>query len=332
MLETHQKHADELREMQSRIIDLTQKYKQTSASIIHAQNEAEKNREAGNAAIEMLRKYALQIGVQETNKGFDAASIEKRLHQLIKENTSLSEEVSNLRALMEHGDSRHRQELRDLRDHISDLQKEKETLLKEAVELKEQGESRHRQELQVLQVQMAALQTEKATLLNETLGLRGMKNNDESKHRQELQDSQAQIEALQTDKAALLEEVSFLKEHGESKHEEEIQDLKLQISALQTDKAMNDSPPLFSREKSLRMVRENEKLALLLTKEEQRAKVLEETVNTTQKLVDMITAGTYQEKGDLLEILDQMPGTSFEYEKSFERFIDDIIFNKKGLQ
>ena len=56
MLETHQKHADELREMQSRIIDLTQKYKQTSASIIHAQKEAEKNREAGNAAIEMKRK------------------------------------------------------------------------------------------------------------------------------------------------------------------------------------------------------------------------------------------------------------------------------------
>ena len=93
---------------------------------------------------------------------------------------------------------------------------------------------------------------------------------------------------------------------------------------------VNDSPQLFSREKALRVVRENQKLAILLTESEKKAKMQENTLNMTHKLIDMITTNLCDE-GDLLEVLDQISSTSVSYEQSLENLIKNHSLNKKHL-
>ena len=118
----HDRHAHTLNEMQERIVELTQKYKQTTTSIIHAQIESEKSRETGHAAVEMLRRYASQIGMEEPKQGFDLNSINKKLQDLIQENRLLTEKVAQSHELAQKEEVEHQTIVRDLQSQVVRLQ------------------------------------------------------------------------------------------------------------------------------------------------------------------------------------------------------------------
>jgi len=292
--------------MQTRITELTQKYKQTTVSIINAQNDAVKNREEGNAAIEMLRKYASQIGMIETEQNLDVTSIDKRIQNLIKENKILTDTVAQSSEIAERKHAEYQHIVGNLESRVTCLQEEKRTLEDRVAQSSEVAERKHAEYQHIvgnLESRVTCLQEKHKDL--------EVRNKNLNSH----------ISLLERENASLVKKNNMYMLVEQSN----------KITEFETGLERTESPSLFTREKSLRMVRENEKLATLLKEKENKVKSLDASLRVTKKLIDMITSDRYQEEGDLLEILDQISGTPFSYEQSLEKLIKIQVMNKKRL-
>ena len=300
-------HAYTLRQMQTSIIELTRKHKQTTASIIIAQNDAVKNREEGNAAIEMLRKYASQIGIIGTERNLNFTSIDKRIQELIKENKMLTDTVAQSSELAERNHAEHQEIVGNLKSHVARLQEEKrafEDRVGQFSELAERNHTEHQDIVGNLKSHVACLQEKHKDLEERNKNLN------------------AHMSLLERENSSLKKENTMLVEQS-NKIKETPRSQSFESGVVRTG-----SPSFFTREKSLKMMRENEKLATLLRDEEKKVKSLEGALTVTQKLIDMMTSDRYQEEGDLLEILDQISGTPFSYERSLEKLIKIQVLNK----